>query len=88
MEKVISRTVTRMVNEYEYYCDDCNKFLGRTVDNPDGWHPRFGERELSFNLGKGYGWFTSTKTLCDDCYNEYREEVKNALEALGFRSGL
>ena len=83
MEKTISRNVKRKQYYHEFYCDKCNKFLGKTAEYDDGWYPRLGEYKQHFNVS-GYGWCKLKKTLCDVCRNKMNTKILLALKDIGF----
>ena len=83
MEKTISRNVKRKQYYHEFYCDKCNKFLGKTAEYDDGWYPRLGEYEQKFNVN-GYGWCELELNLCDKCKAEKNLLILISLKELGF----
>lgn len=83
MEK--KETITRTVEEttHHFYCDDCNKYLGKTEEYDDGYYPQLGQFDLKFHIPKG--WFEVEKHLCDDCKEKFLTKVENTLLGLGFK---
>lgn len=82
MEKLETKTCTREETTHHFYCDDCNKYLGKTEEYDDGWYPELGEFELKFYLPSG--WYEVNKCLCDECRQEFLQKVEKTLVELGF----
>lgn len=82
MEKLETRTCTREETTHHFYCDDCNKYLGKTEEYDDGWYPEIGEFELKFYLHSG--WYEVNKCLCDECRQKFLQKVEKTLVKLGF----
>lgn len=82
MEKVESRICKREEFIHHFYCDDCNKYLGKTEECDDGWYPDLGEFELKFFVNSS--WYEINKNLCDECKEKFLAKVENTLIELGF----
>lgn len=82
MEKI--KTTIRKVehNEHQFYCDDCNRYLGSTEENCDGYYSKLGELELDFYLADG--WYIAKRCFCEDCKEKYLSRLQIALNELGF----
>ena len=78
--ETIARTVEETI--FHFYCDDCNKYLGKTEED-DGYYSELGEFDLKFHLPSGF--FKVERHLCDDCKNKYLTKVENTLIELGFK---
>ena len=64
MEKLETRTCTIEETTHHFYCDDCNKYLGKTEEYDDGWYPELGEFGLKMHLPSG--WYEVNKCFCDE----------------------
>jgi len=66
---------------YEFYCDSCNEFLGKSEEYDDGYIQEFGEyyKHLYIN-----GWFTYKRTLCKKCKIKLEQQLINLLIDFGF----
>ena len=74
-KQVVERT-------HEFYCDYCNKHLGQTVENDDGYCPKLGRMVTSFSTNNNR--FTFDKNLCDECKDKFWTKLKESLIQLGF----
>ena len=83
MEKneVITHTVENVI--HNFYCDDCNKYLGKSQEYDDGYYAKFGEFELKIYMPNG--WYSVKKCLCDTCRDNYVKKVEHAITELGFK---
>ena len=85
MEKIETIAYTKEKRTHHFYCDDCNKYLGKTEEYDDGWYPELGEIELAFHFfGDRY---KVNKCFCDECRENYSNKIKDALVGLGFKQG-
>ena len=82
MEKLETRPCTREETTHHFYCDDCNKYLGKTEEYDDGYYPELGEFELKFYLPSG--WYKVNKCLCDECRQKFLQKVEKTLVELSF----
>ena len=80
MEKLEVKAYTGKETMHHFYCDDCNKYLGKTGEYDDGWCPEFGEFSVKF------GEYHIRKHLCDDCKEKFSERLEDALIELGFEN--
>ena len=78
--KIVPKQVTETV--HDFYCDYCNKHLGQTVECHDGYYPKLGRMETSFNTNNNR--FTFDKNLCDECKEKFWAKLKESLIQLGF----
>lgn len=78
MEKLEIETRIRKEIIHHFYCDDCNKYLGKTGEYDDGWYSEFGEFSVKF------GEYHIRKHLCDDCKERFSERLGEMLIELGF----
>lgn len=69
------------VNEHDFYCDKCNKHLGKSVECDDGYYKKLGEFELDFLVGD---WYKIKKHFCDDCRIEFINNLIKTLTKMGF----
>jgi hypothetical protein len=82
MKKTRETTVEKIKVEHDFYCDECNEFLGTAIEEPDGWYKEFGEYELKIYVDDG--WYYVNKHLCHECRKAFIENVKVSLKNLGF----
>ena len=82
MIKTEVETRTKEVRTHHFYCDDCNKYLGKSQEYDDGWYQDFGEFKLEFYLPSG--WYEVNKCLCDECRQKFLQKVEKTLVELGF----
>ncbi len=81
MEKHIEVKKNITINEIEFYCDDCGKFLGETEECDDGYYEEIGKFVVKFNFG---GWYKLEKHLCDACKEKEIAQIEKTLNELGF----
>ena len=82
MEK-IETTIRETENyEHQFYCDECNKYLGTTEEYDDGYYDELGELELKFYLLDG--WYKVKKCFCEECKKKYLSRFQIILNELGF----
>lgn len=81
MEKTIKKIVEVEDIVHEFYCDECNKYLGTSYECDDGWYNRIGEFELKLYVN---GWLCVNKCLCDKCKYEFVEKIRKSLFDIGF----
>ena len=81
MDKI--ETKQELVNRdtHKFYCDNCNKFLGESVEYEDGYYKEFGEFYLHFFIDH---WYELNKHLCNDCRVKLLTDIKQMLKQLGF----
>ena len=79
MEKCIEKEVTRTEYEHEFYCDKCNKYLGKSQEYEDGYYLKIGEVDI-----KLYDLVLSGN-FCDDCKKELGTQIREALIKIGFK---
>lgn len=82
MEQAIYETVTDTKILHDFFCDECNKHLGRSEEYSDGYYKSFGDFNLSIRMPNGY--YEVNKCLCDECKVKYVDKLATALENLGF----
>ena len=83
MKKTITEVVKVEETKYEFYCDECNKYLGTSYEYDDGWYDRIGEFELKLYVN---GWLHVEKCLCAKCKYEFTEKVRKSLFDIGFEA--
>ena len=83
MEKLEVDTRTTEDVIHHFYCDSCNKYLGKTVEYDDGWYPELGEFELSFYISDD--WYGINKCFCDECREKFLNKMVFTLTELGFK---
>ena len=81
MEKIRKTTKYIEENKHEFYCDECEKYLGASYEHDDGWYDKKGMFELKFYVD---GWYHVKKCLCDDCIERFIRKVEWNLINMGF----
>lgn len=66
-----------------FYCDNCNKKLGESIELDDGYYEEFGVYRQSFNI-KNLGSYKMNLNLCDECKKIYDKKIVDAITAIGF----
>lgn len=82
MEKLETKIYTKEETIHHFYCDDCNKYLGKTEEYDDGYYSKLGEFKVSFRITGNP--LTIKKYLCDECKKKFLEKIENSLKELGF----
>lgn len=82
MEKTRITKETISHTEHDFYCDECNKFLGTSRELFDGYYPKLGHYERHFYLD---GWYKFEAILCDECAEKKTKWIKEQLLNLGFK---
>ena len=67
--------------EHSFYCDECEKHIGTSIEYDDGWYQEFGEFKVKIYID---GWYRLKKCLCDNCRYEFVEKLKKDLYNLEF----
>jgi hypothetical protein len=81
MEKTIKEIVQVERASHEFYCDECNKYLGTSEEYEDGWYQELGKFEQKIYIDK---WYRFKKCLCDNCQKSFIENLKVVLKNIGF----
>lgn len=81
MEKTIKEVKEIEDIKHEFYCDECNCYLGTSLEYDDGYYKKFGELELKFYVD---GWLYINKCLCDKCKSEFIHNIRETLLNIGF----
>ena len=82
MEEIETIIYQQKKNKHHFYCDKCDEYLGNTEEYDDGYYPKLGEFELSFNI---YGnWYKVKKCFCSKCKIEYMERLGDVLKGVDF----
>lgn len=80
------QTVNKEVTTHTFYCDDCNEYIGKSEEYPDGYYETLGRFKLEFDFpGPGGYKYTIRKCFCKKCKNEFLSELKNTLKNFGFK---
>ena len=82
MEKIRITHETINHTEHDFYCDECEKFLGTSRELHDGYYPELGHYERHFYLN---GWYKINATLCEECSEKKTNQIAQALMELGFK---
>lgn len=83
MDKLEKNEKTCVEIKHNFFCDNCEKSLGSTVECEDGYYPELGEFESSFHLPDG--WYKVNAHFCDKCREEFVESLKTKLINMGFK---
>ena len=83
MERLETTTRTIKDTTHHFYCDECNKYLGKTKEYDDGYYPKLGEFELKFYIN---GWYKVEKCFCDKCKEKFIKKTCDTLTDLGFEA--
>ena len=75
-----------------FHCDECQKFIGRSIEHDDGYYEPHGFGLPIINLMSDAGVITlasyssesKNKLLCRECYDKKVELFKQALTLAGF----
>lgn len=86
MEEVKTREIKTQEVKHIFYCDNCKKELGYSIEGEDGYYEEYGRYEQSFFL-YGSSWYKLHLNLCEDCKKSKAEQIANALLKLGFTKG-
>lgn len=78
MEKLETKIIQTKETIHHFYCDDCNKYLGKTQEYDDGWCQTLGKFNVILDN------YHISKHLCDDCKVKFFEKLDKALTKLGF----
>lgn len=82
MEKL--RVVHEVIEnrEHDFYCDECEKFLGTTREFYDGYYSKLGNYEQTCYLD---GQYKIKATLCDECATKKTDKIIQALSEVGYK---
>lgn len=83
MEEVKTRDIKIQEIKHIFYCDNCKKELGSSIECEDGYYEEYGCYERSFLL-VGISWYKLHLNLCEDCKKNKDEQIVNALLKIGF----
>jgi len=79
MEKIYTKT--KMRNVHKIYCDNCKKLIAEEEEFDDGYYDdRI--KTIPFYMDK---WYKFKKCLCDDCFKNKKEQIKEKLFECGFK---
>ena len=82
MDKVENYEKIVKIKTHTFYCDICNKPIGKSEEDDDGYYNELGAYRQDFYLnGK---WFYLKRNLCNECKNKFNEKIKTSLLDLGF----
>lgn len=83
MEKTIKEIIEVEDIRHEFYCDECNEYIGTSYEHSDGWYEELGELELKLNVN---GWLRVNKCLCAKCKYEFINKLRTNLFDIGFEA--
>ena len=81
MKKTETKQELIDINTHKFYCDNCNKFLGESVEYEDGYYEEYGEFYLHIFIDD---WYKLNKHLCNDCRIKFLSNIKQTLKQIGF----
>ena len=85
MENIEYKSREVKVPIHKFYCDECGKYLGESVEYDDGYYKTYGDYEVNFGFDHPY---ILKKCLCDKCVKEKNDQILHALKDLGFKLDL
>ena len=65
-----------------FYCDECGKYLGQSLEYNDGYYEELGKFELQCYIDNRY---ILHKHLCKECESKLLLEIERELRKLGFK---
>lgn len=88
MDRVKKEVRTHIAQCHSFFCDECGKFLGESVEFADGYYEKFGQvprpkMPLEDRI-LGMRFKPAQTCLCDDCLAKKQDDVRKALIACGF----
>lgn len=82
-EQIRTEEITTTIEYHDFYCDECECFMGTTTKDPYGGHQFLGIYEINVLTPDGTFQYLN-KCLCDTCRENFPTKVIEALEAIGF----
>lgn len=82
MEIIKHKTIEKEEIKHEFYCDECNKFLGQSTEYDDGFYIRYGAIEHRIYARGNY--YVLKMHLCDECHKKKMNKVFETLEKVGY----
>lgn len=83
MEKVETKIIQTEDRRHHFYCDNCGRYLGNTVEHWDGYYAELGKFELQMYVPRG--WYKLKKCFCNNCKDKFLDNVYASLETAGFK---
>ncbi len=84
MEEIKTKEVKVQEITHIFYCDNCKKYLGESVECDDEYYEQHGEYEQTFYI-QNLGRYNLRLCLCDKCKTIYDKRIVEALKNLGFK---
>ena len=81
MEKIVIENTEYKV--HHFYCDECNKYLGKSEEYEDGYYEKIGE--FKHNIQLSNGWNILEKCLCPKCKNKLINKIEGIAKELGYK---
>ena len=66
---------------HNFFCDNCGKELGSSVEYDDGYYAQCGEYEQKIYIDD---WYEIKANYCKDCAEKKTQEIISAIKAIGF----
>lgn len=82
MEKTVTHNARKNIDKHQFYCDECNKFLGTSIEYADGYYETHGDFML--RIWVEGEWYTLQKCLCDQCRAAKIDALVKFLKGFGF----
>lgn len=87
MENIETKVVETKKIIHKFYCDKCNKYLGKSEELSDGYYTEFGDYKVKIYIPENkHGWYISKGCLCDKCKNQYFDSLADVLAQNGFKN--
>lgn len=85
MNKTIRYQEVKVVDRvlHEFYCEECEAYIGKSLEDYDGYYNDLGLIHLTFKIENNY--FTLEKRLCDSCRGKLTTNIANVLVLNGFQ---
>ena len=83
MEKVVKIKTNIIKSVHKFYCDKCNKFLGKSYEHDDGYYEKYGEVDEHICLFNT--WYEIKGTFCESCFEKFKTNIIKRIKAIGFK---
>ena len=82
MKKIEKQYMKKENIIHKFYCSECEKFLGESIEFEDGYYQEYGNCELAFFFNKT--WYKYKNNLCERCRNVFYKCLEDELKLFGF----
>jgi len=83
MDKETTDVEAVMRRVHNFYCDNCEKFLGTRTEYDDGFYDEIGKCEYKIFINNK--WFERKSILCESCKQKFENEFIEALGKYNFK---